>query len=115
MQEMKNIFKFITFLGSATFVITLTVLALLFLKNKRIGILVMLVFMQLNDINVELSDVQIEQFYNYMNILIEWNKIMNLTGITEPKEVVIKHFIDSLTVLNKIFFQLASLYLSPQK
>lgn len=56
----------------------------------------------LKQLNIELSDVQIEQFYNYMNILIEWNKVMNLTGITEPKEVIIKHFIDSLTVLNKI-------------
>ena len=56
----------------------------------------------LKQLNIELSNVQIEQFYNYMNILIEWNKVMNLTGITEPKEVIIKHFIDSLTVLNKI-------------
>lgn len=56
----------------------------------------------LKQLNIELSDVQIEQFFKYMNILIEWNKVMNLTGITEPKEVIIKHFIDSLTVLNKI-------------
>ena len=56
----------------------------------------------LKQLNIELSDTQIKQFYNYMNILIEWNKVMNLTGITEPKEIIIKHFIDSLTVLNKI-------------
>ncbi len=56
----------------------------------------------LKQLNIELSNVQIEQFYDYMNILIEWNKVMNLTGITEPKEIIIKHFIDSLTVLNKI-------------
>lgn len=59
----------------------------------------------LKQLDIELSNVQIEQFYNYMNILIEWNKVMNLTGITEPKEVIIKHFIDSLTVLNKIHKQ----------
>ena len=52
--------------------------------------------------NIELSDLQLEQFYKYMNILVEWNKFMNLTGITEPKEVITKHFIDSLTVLDKV-------------
>jgi len=56
----------------------------------------------LKDLNIELSDLQLEQFYNYMNILLEWNKFMNLTGITEPEEVITKHFIDSLTVLDKI-------------
>jgi len=56
----------------------------------------------LKELNIELSDIQLEQFYNYMNILIEWNKFMNLTGITEPEEVITKHFIDSLTVLDKI-------------
>lgn len=53
-------------------------------------------------LNIELSDIQLEQFYQYMNILIEWNKFMNLTGITEPEEIITKHFIDSLTVLDKI-------------
>ena len=37
-----------------------------------------------------------------MNILIEWNKVMNLTNITEPIEVIQKHFVDSLTVLKHI-------------
>lgn len=56
----------------------------------------------LKELNIELSDLQLEQFYNYMNILIEWNKFMNLTGITEPAEVITKHFVDSLTVLDRI-------------
>lgn len=56
----------------------------------------------LKQINIQLSNVQIEQFYDYMNVLIEWNEFMNLTGITDPKEIIIKHFIDSLTVLEKI-------------
>ena len=42
---------------------------------------------------------QIEQFYKYMNLLIEWNEKMNLTAITEPEEVIEKHFIDSLTIM----------------
>lgn len=56
----------------------------------------------LKELNIELSDLQLNQFYKYMNILIEWNKVMNLTGITDPKEIIVKHFIDSLTVLDKI-------------
>lgn len=56
----------------------------------------------LTELNIELSDLQIKQFYEYMNILLEWNKVMNLTGITDPEEIITKHFIDSLTILNNI-------------
>ena len=56
----------------------------------------------LKELNIELTEKQLEQFYEYMNILIEWNKVMNLTNITEPIEVIQKHFIDSLTVLKLI-------------
>lgn len=56
----------------------------------------------LKELNIELTDLQLEQFYRYMNILIEWNKFMNLTAITKPEEVITKHFVDSLTVLDKI-------------
>ena len=56
----------------------------------------------LNGVNINLSDKQKEQFYRYMEILIEWNKVMNLTRITEPTEIISKHFIDSLMVYNRI-------------
>ena len=56
----------------------------------------------LKELSIELSELQLTQFYEYMNILIEWNKVMNLTGITEPEEIITKHFIDSLTVLRNI-------------
>lgn len=56
----------------------------------------------LKELNIDLSEIQLKQFYDYMNILTEWNKVMNLTAITEPKEIIIKHFVDSLTVLDKI-------------
>ena len=52
----------------------------------------------LESINIVLSGTQKEQFYNYMNLLIEWNKKINLTAIIEPEEIILKHFIDSLTV-----------------
>ena len=47
-------------------------------------------------IGVELSDIQIQQFLDYYELLVEKNKVMNLTAITEFDEVVEKHFIDSL-------------------
>lgn len=53
-------------------------------------------------ININISELQIQQFYKYMNLLIEWNKKINLTAITEPKEIILKHFIDSLMIINKI-------------
>lgn len=53
-------------------------------------------------LNLDLTEEQIRNFYDFMNLLIEKNKVMNLTGITEPKEVILKHFIDSLTVLKDI-------------
>lgn len=49
-------------------------------------------------IEIVFDDKQINQFYNYMNLLIEWNKKINLTAITEFEEIILKHFIDSLTI-----------------
>lgn len=46
-----------------------------------------------------LTDEQLEQFDIYARLLVEWNKKMNLTAITEPNEIVIKHFVDSLALL----------------
>lgn len=45
---------------------------------------------------VELNDKQLSQFSMYYDMLIEWNKVMNLTAITELDDVIIKHFADSL-------------------
>ena len=53
-------------------------------------------------INCELNEKQQEKFYQYMNFLLEWNEKMNLTAITDPIEVITKHFIDSLTILKYI-------------
>ena len=49
-------------------------------------------------LGINLSEIQLKQFYNYMNLLIEWNKKINLTAITEPNEIILKHFVDSLTI-----------------
>ncbi len=50
-------------------------------------------------IKVEISQKQADNFYKYMELLLEWNKKMNLTAITEPEEVILKHFVDSLTII----------------
>lgn len=50
-------------------------------------------------LGITLSDHQIAQFYQYYEMLTEWNKVMNLTAITELNEVVSKHFIDSLALV----------------
>lgn len=53
----------------------------------------------LEKIGIEITDRQKEQFDAYHKLLEEWNKVMNLTGITEYEEVVEKHYIDSLSIV----------------
>lgn len=50
----------------------------------------------------QITEEQQNQFYNYMNMLIEWNNKINLTAITEPDQIILKHFIDSITILKEI-------------
>lgn len=50
------------------------------------------------EIEIALNDKQINQFYTYMELLLEWNEKINLTAITKPEEVILKHFIDSITI-----------------
>ena len=54
---------------------------------------------ELNKIGITLTDIQREQFDRYYELLVERNKVMNLTGITEYDEVNLKHFTDSLTIV----------------
>ena len=49
-------------------------------------------------LGLQLTPRQLEQFYTYYQELIDWNQRVNLTSITEFREVQIKHFLDSLTV-----------------
>jgi len=57
---------------------------------------------KMNKIDENLTDEQVMQFYNYMNLLIEWNEKINLTAIIEPEDIILKHFIDSLTISKEI-------------
>lgn len=49
-------------------------------------------------IGIEITESQANNFYNYMLLLLEWNKKVNLTAITDKKEIIYKHFIDSITI-----------------
>lgn len=50
-------------------------------------------------LGLDLTPKQVEQFQLYYEELMNWNKRMNLTAITDYEEVQVKHFLDSLTVM----------------
>ena len=54
---------------------------------------------QIKELEIELSETQLQQFEKYYELLVEWNKVMNLTAITEYEEVYEKHFLDSLAIV----------------
>ncbi len=51
---------------------------------------------------INLSEEQQNQFYQFMQLLLEWNEKINLTAITNPEEILIKHFIDSMSIISYI-------------
>lgn len=57
---------------------------------------------ELNKIGVILSEHQLNQLDKYYNMLVEYNKNINLTAITEYNQVLLKHFYDSLTLAKAI-------------
>lgn len=56
----------------------------------------------LQQLHIALSEKQMEQFLQYYELLVEKNKVMNLTAITEFDEVVEKHFLDSVSLTNQM-------------
>lgn len=56
----------------------------------------------LKTMDIKLNDEQIQKFYKYMELLLEWNEKINLTAIIEPKVIILKHFVDSLTIAKYI-------------
>lgn len=57
---------------------------------------------RLEPLHITLSGMQLDQFDKFYDLLVEWNKVMNLTGITEYQDVVEKHFLDSLSIVKII-------------
>ena len=49
-------------------------------------------------IDINISETEIENFKIYMELLLEWNEKINLTAITNEDDMILKHFIDSLTI-----------------
>ena len=57
---------------------------------------------KLKELNIILTQVQLNQLEKYYELLIEWNKKINLTRIVEKKDVYLKHFYDSITLIKAI-------------
>ena len=64
-----------------------------YLRNKK---------EEINKIGIQLDDEQMNQFLKYYDLLTEWNRFINLTAITDYKEVIQKHFVDSLSIIKAI-------------
>ena len=56
----------------------------------------------LKELNIFVDEKQLQAFEDYFHLLVETNEKMNLTAITEKQEVYIKHFYDSLTIIDQI-------------
>lgn len=57
---------------------------------------------KLKEIQIDINTETIDKFYKYMNLLLEWNEKVNLTAITKEEDIILKHFVDSLTILKYI-------------
>ena len=57
---------------------------------------------KLSALGITLTEKQKQQFDKFYELLVEWNKVMNLTGITEYEEVNEKHFVDSVSIVKAI-------------
>lgn len=55
-----------------------------------------------DSLNMQLSERQIQQFSEYSRLLVEWNEKMNLTAVTDPDGISVKHFLDSILPLSYI-------------
>lgn len=55
------------------------------------------IFLENSD-KMQIEVKNIEKFYKYMKLLLEWNEKINLTTIVEPEQIIVKHFLDSLTI-----------------
>ena len=56
----------------------------------------------LKEFHITLTNEQFYQFQNYYELMIEWNSFMNLTAITEMDEVIMKHFVDSVSLIQAV-------------
>lgn len=64
-----------------------------------------LLYESCKQMNILLEQKQINQFMKYKQLLLQWNQKMNLTAITEERDVILKHFVDCVSVVNYINLQ----------
>ena len=57
---------------------------------------------ELKKYNISINNDMENKFDIYLKMLIEWNKKMNLTAITDPREITIKHFLDSAVLIDAV-------------
>lgn len=57
---------------------------------------------KINTLHIKLNDEQYNQYVTYYHMVVEKNRVMNLTGITEFDEFIDKHYIDSLSIVNTV-------------
>ena len=57
---------------------------------------------EVEKLGIEVTDEKLQKLERYYELLIEYNKVMNLTGITQKEDVYLKHFYDSLTLVKVI-------------
>lgn len=60
---------------------------------------------KLDMVDIHIDDKQLQQFFTFYELLIEKNKVMNLTGITDKEEVILKHFVDSVLLMKEDCFK----------
>lgn len=58
--------------------------------------------LECNKLGINLTNEQINNLNRYYELLVEYNKVINLTGITKKEEVYLKHFYDSLTIVKEV-------------
>ena len=72
------------------------------MTDKTINECLSVLRMRCEDLGIVLTEEQTRQFEIYYNCMVEKNKVMNLTAITQPMEVVEKHYLDSLLVVHHV-------------
>ena len=55
-----------------------------------------------NELGIRLNEKMSDNFFMYKDLLLEWNEKINLTAITEEREIILKHFIDSISILTAV-------------
>lgn len=61
--------------------------------------------MGIEELGIEITREQLQKFDRYISLLIQWNKVMNLTAIVEADEIMVDHFLDSLSIFKEVKFE----------